>query len=921
MHGRGRRHERLESTSVPTVRDKPPAISHGMTPSLWLAIATMTTSICGTGAAMANCDNFAPGTGQTATCDDTAPNPATTNVAAAVGSSNVTINIGDGAGLAIARATSPVATSVITSSQINNDGTISVTGGGGTGGNRGAAILGIGNDNVLTNGGQGIITTSGAFNDGMAANGSGNTLTNNGTITTTGPNAYGMTAAWGQTNTGQANNTLINNGTVTTGGSNARAASILGQNGVVINTGTLRTTGANAPTVYMQGNNDQLTNSGIIHASGSGSAGVFSNTAGSGFTATIENLPGGQIISDQDAAVRTLNGATTVTNAGLIDGRSGVALNGGGGNVTFILKTGSRINGLADGGSGANAVRLQGTGNITNPFTNFQTLVMEGTDWTWSGSGTFADTFIDSGALRLQTSLTGNVAIAAGTSLLAGNGANPSITPYPGGPAITVTNAGLIDLTNGGSPAANSLTIVGNYVGAGGQLHLQSALGTDNSPSDRLVISGGTASGTTSMMVTNAGGAGGLTTGNGILLVQTTNGATTATNAFALNGGSVMAGAYQYYLFHGGVTAGSEHNWYLRSTVLPNPEPTPSNPTPEPPVAAPNTPALPPPPAAGADPIPLYRPEVALYAAAPLVARQLGLLTIGTFHDRQGDQSLLTDANTRSGAWARAFGQSTRQQWSGQVSPSFNGSLFGLQSGVDLYAWADPSGHQDRLGFFAAYGRASGSVRGFAGGFENAPVGSLGIDATSIGAYWTHIGPSGWYIDAVAMQSWYNGSPSSITGLSARGEGTGQTLSLEGSYPIALGANLTLEPELQIIYQRTDLDDTRDLVSTVTYGASDAFTGRVGGRLQGNFPNGSTLLQPFLKANVWHTFSGYDSVTFAGTDIIGTRRMTTALELGGGVVARVSKTVGLFAAASYMTSLDNRQRETIQGNLGLRVSW
>ncbi len=93
----------------------------------------------------------------------------------------------------------------------------------------------------------------------------------------------------------------------------------------------------------MQGNANVLTNSGTIEARGAGSDAVFSNTAGSSFTATIQNLAGGQIISQAGPAIRTLNGATTIVNAGLIAGNSGTALAGGTGNVTFILQTGSQI--------------------------------------------------------------------------------------------------------------------------------------------------------------------------------------------------------------------------------------------------------------------------------------------------------------------------------------------------------------------------------------------------------------------------------------------------------------------------------------------------------------------------------------------------------------------------------------------------
>lgn len=876
--------------------------------------------------AAAACSNSAPTSGQTVACNASAPNPATVGVDAVAGSTNVTINIGAGSAISIQRAIGRDGASVVSGSQITNSGTVTLTGGGGSGLNRGAGVLGTGNNNILTNTATGVINTTGAFNDGLAADGSGNTLTNNGTITTAGPNAYGMTASWGQSGGGQPNNTLINTGTVTTNGSNARGTSILGQNGVINNSGTLLTNGTSSTGAYLQGTNDRLINSGTIRTTGLNSEGVFSNTAGSSFTATIDNLAGGRIISDQGPALRTLNGATTITNAGLLSGGNGIALNGGNGNVTFILQTGSEIVGLANGGGGANQVRLQGTGLVSSAFTNFQTLFVEGVDWTWNGSGTFANTFVNNGLFRLQSSLTGNVNIAAGTSLLAGNGANPSITAFPGGPPITVTNAGLIDLTNGSSPAANSLTIAGNYVGNGGQLNVRSVLGADNSPSDRLVISGGAASGTTSIGVTNAGGVGGLTVNNGILVVQTTNGATSTLGAFALANGPLLAGAYQYFLFRGGVTAGTQNNWYLRSSAPPPPAPsvpTPNDPTPPPvppPVAAPGSPSLPvvPP---GEAPVPLFRPEAALYSAAPAIARQLGFATLGTFHDRQGDQRLIAGNGAATSGWARAFGEQTSQQWSGAVNPSFRGTLGGMQSGLDLFNLGIPGEHRDRIGFFGAYGSARGNVSGFSGGFQNAPVGSLAIDATSIGAYWTHLGPGGWYIDGVAMHSWYTSSPQSIQGLSARLEGTGFTTSLEGGIPISIAPNLVIEPQAQLIYQTLSLLQTQDAVSSVAFSGTDALRGRIGGRLLGNFDSGGTLVQPYLKANIWHDFRGGDAVTFANADIIDTQRMATAFEIGGGVIAQLSRAIGVFGSAGYTTGIDGNRRNAIQGNVGMRVNW
>ncbi|MVT71222.1 autotransporter outer membrane beta-barrel domain-containing protein, partial [Bradyrhizobium pachyrhizi] len=68
-----------------------------------------------------------------------------------------------------------------------------------------------------------------------------------------------------------------------------------------------------------------------------------------------------------------------------------------------------------------------------------------------------------------------------------------------------------------------TLTAV-NYVGHSSTIGLNTYLGTDGSPSDRLVINGGTASGNTFLKISNTTGAGALTTGNGILVVDAING-------------------------------------------------------------------------------------------------------------------------------------------------------------------------------------------------------------------------------------------------------------------------------------------------------------------------------------------------------------------------------------------------------------
>ena len=109
---------------------------------------------------------------------------------------------------------------------------------------------------------------------------------------------------------------------------------------------------------------------------------------------------------------------------------------------------------------------------------------------------------------------------------------------------------------------------------------LNSQLGDDSSPTDRLVIDGGSASGDTGLRVINAGGEGAYTT-HGIRLVQTINGATTAADAFHLDAGStgyrasadtLALNGYDYSLVRGG-NDGVADDWYLTSSDAPPPGP------------------------------------------------------------------------------------------------------------------------------------------------------------------------------------------------------------------------------------------------------------------------------------------------------------------------------------------------------------
>lgn len=650
------------------------------------------------------------------------------------------------------------------------------------------------------------------------------------------------------------------------------------------------------------------------------SGGVIGGFVNFGNGNNVFNISGGSV----GGALIAGNGTDTVNwnGGGVLS--SGFQLGGGNDTATFTNLTAANLvpTAVIDGGTGTDRltwVNTSATGVAR--FVNWERIEL-----TNNSQLTFASTL----TLGDAGTGTGTLAIDSSSTVFAGNGTH-AVVPFTTGQLVTVTNAGLIDLTNGPAAATDSLTILGNYIGQNGRLGLHTVLGDSNSPSDRLIISNGTASGQTSISVVNLGGAGALTLGSGIEVVSATNGATTGPGAFS-QAGPIAAGAFEYVLYRGGVTAGSEENWYLRSTAPPAASAAATTPqqasatVPEQPPGAPPVVAPPPAggtviaPAPGTAAVPLYRPEVATNTLTPSTARMVALSTLGTFHERRGDQYLLDRGERATAGWGRIFGERREQRQTGDVSPEFNGNVVGLQTGLDLYGIDRPNGHRDRFGLFFGYGRAEGDIRGFAVGQLRARTGKLSLSSYSLGGYWTHIGPSGWYVDTVAMHSWLDGDPRSDRGVKADATGSVFTGSVEAGYPITLGMGLVLEPQAQLVWQRTMLDRTRDLFSSIDHRDSSTVSGRIGARLQGRYTWGSVPVRPYLTVDLWHTFKGSDKTLF-DANLITTRYDETALEVGGGVAAEIASNVSLFAKASYLTNTSSERSRGVSGNIGLQVTW
>lgn len=565
-----------------------------------------------------------------------------------------------------------------------------------------------------------------------------------------------------------------------------------------------------------------------------------------------------------------------------------------------------------------------------------------------------------------------------------------SVGPIVAGQTITLNNAGLIDLTRSGAQAGDRLTVIGNYVGNDARLKLQTVLAGDDAPSDRLIVAQGTLSGRTAITVENLDGQGAQTAANGIALVEATQGATSTDSAFTL-ANDLSVGAYQYYLFKGGITAGSENSWFLRSSVVappvvvppvteppvieppvvqppiveppvieppvieppvvdppvvepeppiteppaveppiieppvqpppPEPEPTPPAPAPgaQEPIAAIDTPNLPRP--APGQSIVLYRIEVPAYSVVPPAAALLALDSLGSFHERQGEQSLLRERGVLPAGWARTFGSHGRQQWAGAAIPNLSSNISGYQVGHDLFATLGDSGYRQHAGLFVGNARLDGKVRGFALGFDDTPSGNIRLRADNLGAYWTVVSPTGAYLDLVAMSTRFEGRSRSERGYTLDLDGHGVAVSLEAGYPLRLTEQWLLEPQVQVVGQKIKLDTARDPVSKVAFHSEHYWRTRLGVRLKGEYRVGGTPVEPYVRANLRHMLDGEDAVTFDDIDTLRSQHRATQATLGVGLAARLSDDVSLYLNTDYARSLDSQPQESLQGSLGLRISW
>ncbi len=783
-------------------------------------------------------------------------------------------------------------------------------------------------------------------------NRAGRVTLQDGSVQTHGDNAHALYVSreYGATASITATGTRISTSGAGAAGALARASGA----SIRLTNVTVDTQGASAYGLYASGNGSELiaTDTRVTTRGADASGLVMSNLAsvaldGSRLSTSGENAHGiWSYVTAENFANNLL-----LTNGALVDTQDGVGLIVSGGDHNLTLRDTSitaRKAGDASTGLLLQSVALNVTsGGVTTAVQTGQVNLDA------ARSDLAGDVVANSGAINIALSdnstLTGALLPRSGRiDSLSLDGT--SVWNIRASSALgTLSNAGAVAFAPPTGASAFKTLTVRDYAG-GGTLVMNTRLGGDDSPTDKLVIDGGTTSGVTGMRILNTDGAGAQTQ-EGIKLVETINGGTTTPDAFRLDEGStgfrsstgtLALNGYDYSLVRGG-NQGVPYDWYLTSLYTPvapvqpvDPDIPGTVPTPDP--APPTMPpdsenAVKPPVIVPPDSAQFVNvsPESGAYLGNQLAAARMFMHGL---HDRDVTYvSSSNEANSkpRDKVWVRAQGAHLDGLRLAQGDVDIDTDISVVQIGGDLLH--APLGNEGLVvaGVMAGYGdaRARSTSRLMLPGADRA------VDATargkvqgySAGAYATAYANGdtrmGAYADTWVQYGRYSNQIRSELG-AANYRSHSWTVSVETGYAFspfapesALGSMVVI-PQAQVAYTRLSTKDAA--LPGVTYkGGNDGQVNtRAGVRIYPlGMPLATATVRPFLEANWLHATGNPTADT--GAEKIGAEPSRNAGELKLGAEGRLGKST--YLTGYVVGQSGSGDRHGYGGMLNLSYRW
>lgn len=384
-----------------------------------------------------------------------------------------------------------------------------------------------------------------------------------------------------------------------------------------------------------------------------------------------------------------------------------------------------------------------------------------------------------------------------------------------------IINNGLMNVSASGTQ--RNTVSASSYTGDGGEVHFNSVLEGDGSPTDKLLITGNS-SGRSVVTVSNIGGRGSKTI-NGIELIHINGMAQTDFT----QKGRIVAGLYDYTLQHNA----DKSSWYLTS----------QGPAPYQAVSH------------------QLRPDTGSYLSNLDAARSMFVTRL---RDRAGEMRLLDPRSgneTPTSLWLRQTGiHRSFNDSSGQIKTQSN--TYVVQLGDDIAQWNTNDHDKWRLGIMGGYGNSHSNSQSSYTGFSSRGD----VDGYSVGLYGTwyadDVNKTGPYVDTWANYSWFNNNVKGSTLTSESYKSKGGTASLEGGYTFRMGTaggatEYFIEPQAQLIWMGVNGNGITETNGTrVNTQGKTNLQSRLGLKafMKGRSHNDSKdrTFQPFVEANWIH---------------------------------------------------------------------
>ena len=328
----------------------------------------------------------------------------------------------------------------------------------------------------------------------------------------------------------------------------------------------------------------------------------------------------------------------------------------------------------------------------------------------------------------------------------------------------------------------------------------------------------------------------------------------------------------------------------------------------------------------------IYVPSVPGYTLAPKLNLEAGYETVGTLHQRRGENQALSweKSQANNQTWGRIIGKHLALD--GKERLNLTANLSGFQFGHDFDVASTENGGKRLTGVYAGYTHANSKFydeyRAENGVVLNDKyTGKAKTENFHAGVTHTRYAENGSYLDLVGQLSWVKNKYYALDS-QAKNHGFGVALSSEVGHPFALGKekmnngdSWIIEPQAQLIYQYLGLSRFNDDLRSVHQDKQHGLRGRVGARLAYNDLTAREKVRTlYFTANLWHDFRNTAGSNI-GADNINEKFAKTWGEFGVGTQLATSANSHIYADVRYEHSLSGAKRQGYKGSVGIKYSW